>query len=693
MEGNFEKEVLHLDNTIKKYEEEISDTRKRIEEIPFRYKKDPIQMSDLMYRARARVNLITQNTEKPYFARIDFEDEKGELTKCYIGKIGVLDKYNNVITIDWRSPFSSIYYDSNVGETSYISPAGVIKGKLNLKRQFNIEERKLLSFQDVDTISNDEMLKPYLNMKADNRLKNIVSTIQFEQNEIIREDIKKNIIVQGVAGSGKTTVALHRVAYLVYNNIEKVSSDEYLVIGPNKFFVNYISNILPDLDTPDVYECTYQDILNKHLKVEFNLISEKDKIKKYINNYEQDNFENYKSSLNIKKDIDKYLDNYINNLEPTNDLEYKDFKLLGHSIILKFYNEENSDVLSKKVNKVIAKISKYIINNNITILLNVREEFFKREITDKKKLLSIEKEIKSGCKNVLKTYFSKFKPKIPILYIDFLQSKYLDEKYINEYIKTVSNIRRKNVELEDMPSLLYLHYKINGVSCFEKYKHTVIDEAQDYGAFNFYVLTKLLPKSTFSIFGDLAQSIYGYRSIENWDGVRKLFDNTNMKQLSKSYRTTIEIMDEANKITTHLNINNAKPVIRHGDKVIYKKIENKIDDYEHILNEYLDLKFKSIAIICKDDEECNCVYLKLKEKGYLLNLIESSDDSYNGGICVIPSYLSKGLEFDGVIVSDASISKFNINSQLDLKLLYVSMTRALHKLIVFYENDLVEVLK
>lgn len=212
----FQKEKHNLEEILKKYKDIMEYYDLRLDAIPRIYKDNPIMMENSFKMYVGKLRIMQKNVNKPYFARIDFARDGEEKTeKLYIGKVGVIDEENNNITIDWRAPISSMYYDSNLGRASYEAPEGVCKGELLLKRQYDIEDGILKSFQDVDTVSNDELLKPYLNASADNRLKNIVSTIQQEQNEIIREPINKNIIIQGVAGSGKTTVALHRIAYLV----------------------------------------------------------------------------------------------------------------------------------------------------------------------------------------------------------------------------------------------------------------------------------------------------------------------------------------------------------------------------------------------------------------------------------------------------------------------------------------------
>ena len=241
MEKNFVQEKEYLASTLEKIEELIEETELKLKAIPRMYSHNPYLVSSLMSQYTNKLEMLKKVKNKPYFARINFKsDSDQKIQECYIGKVGIFDENNKPITIDWRAPISSIYYDSNIGSASYEAPDGTITGDLLVKRQYDIENRTLNGYQDVDTVANDEMLKPYLGASADNRLKNIVSTIQSEQNEIIREKLLKNLIIQGVAGSGKTTVALHRIAYLVYNNRDKVKPEQYLVIGPNKFFVNYI---------------------------------------------------------------------------------------------------------------------------------------------------------------------------------------------------------------------------------------------------------------------------------------------------------------------------------------------------------------------------------------------------------------------------------------------------------------------
>ena len=242
-------EKRKLDEILEQYKEVLEDLKLVIRSLPSKYQHNPEVLDALLRQYENKERVLTEGLKKPYFARIDFKDEKAkEENMCYIGKVGVTDFDQNIVTVDWRAPIASLYYDSNLGKTSYRAPEGIINGTLSLKRQYDIESGKLISFNDVDTVANDEILRPYLSVNADNRLKNIVSSIQSEQNEVIRKDLTDNIIVQGVAGSGKTTVALHRIAYLAYNYRNKIKSNQYMIIGPNKFFIKYISSVLLDFD-------------------------------------------------------------------------------------------------------------------------------------------------------------------------------------------------------------------------------------------------------------------------------------------------------------------------------------------------------------------------------------------------------------------------------------------------------------
>ena len=643
-----EEELKYLNYTIDKYNEVIDDSRLKLSNLKNLYKNDYDGMLEEKFKLENEISSFQKAKTNPYFARIDFESAN-TFDKCYIGKKGVSDYDNNIITVDWRAPISSLYYDSNVGDASYDSPDGIINGKLLLKRQYTIENSKLINYNDVDTVSNDELLKPYLSVSADNRLKNIVSTIQSEQNKIIRESMSKNLVIQGVAGSGKTTVALHRIAYLVYNHRKLFKPSDYMVVGPNKFFVSYISGILPDLDVNGVSEYTTEELALKYLDENYIVDNSLDKIKV------EDKISRFKTSMEMKKEIDKYFKNL--EILPNSDFCINKVEILSKSFVRNIYDEINKNTyksIRNRIERLILLLNKYITDNKDKIVLKLIKDKVDKEVID---------ELKNNINNNLKKYFNILNKKINDIYLEILKSIDIDTK----------NIKQRNIEIEDIYPLMYIKYKLIGSDVFDNYKHIVIDEAQDYGKFNFYVLKKLFKNATFSIYGDLAQSLYSYRGISNWESLKDIFDNLDILKLNKSYRTTIEIMNEANKINELLNLDKAIPVIRHGSKVEYTN-ENIINLINKLKDEY-----KTLAIITKTQDESNELYKELKDK-VDINLINSNNLNYDNNINILPSYLSKGLEFDSVIIVNKN--NFDNDSVLDMKLLYVSMTRALHKLVI-----------
>ena len=690
-------EEQKLKEVLEKYKEVLEDLGLVIKTLPNKYANNPELLETLLKQYENKERVITEGLNKPYFARIDFKDDKQEVQDiCYIGKVGVSDFDNEIVTVDWRAPIASLYYDSNIGRASYNAPEGLINGEVRLKRQYDITNGQLISYADVDTVSNDEILKPYLSVNADNRLKNIVSSIQDEQNKIIRNNLFDNIIVQGVAGSGKTTVALHRIAYLAYNYKDKIKANQYMVIGPNKFFINYISSVLPDLDVTDVTQLTYQELVEDYLEEKLSI------------NKDQNNA---LSKLKLSMDYKEIIDKYIKKLDedevlPKKDFEIKKYPILSKEIIEEIYKDIDETYfqdISSKVERTILMTSTYlkkkvddylsILNKEYYTKLNsVKTDKEKKKIT--KDYEEIKKElINTGLTASLRKYFNFKAKKTTTIYKNFLKSI---KNYTDNETLLKQKISNNSFEESDLPALMYLNYRLQGAQKYKEYKHTVIDEAQDYGTFSFYALKQILPSSSFSIFGDLAQSIYDYKSINSWEEVvQSTFnDDCNIEYLLKSYRTTVEIMNEANIILKHLNLKTSEPVIRHGKEVNYLKIDDNY--YENILKRVKLMEknnYESIALISRTENEAKDITENLTNLGLEVQNISLNNEIYNGGICSITSELSKGLEFDAVILTDASEEKYNSNNETDMKNLYVSMTRPLHELEILYQTDLTKPLQ
>ena len=700
-------ELEYENKKLNKIEEKLDIIKKEEEQVlltlPKKYSHNPILLSNLMSITATKITNIAKIKERPYFARIDFKDDKKQnKEKIYIGKIGVLDLDGNIVITDWRAPISTLYYDSNLGRVDYIAPEGLVKGDMSLKRQIIISNKRVTDIFDVDSVSDDELLKPYLGANADNRLKNIVASIQGEQNYIIRKGIEKNIVVQGVAGSGKTTVALHRIAYLMYNNSDKYKADQFMVIGPNKFFINYISNVLPDLDAGNAVQLTIEELAKKFIDEDILF----EDVTKNLSDIIDDGIE--KEYLKFKNSMEYYilLDNYLNNIEDgfiwAKGLVINNIQILSKEDIENVYKTVNGNSVSQKLemtSKVIANRLKNnndvyeYIKNSMDMLCQDEKDVDKKRNLIKKEFDMLKDLTSTGFEKQLKKLLNIDKVKVLKIYSDFIESlNNMDELKKD----TLQLLKKKICQNEDIAALLYIKYYLFGNEKFKKYRQVVVDEAQDFGKFTFYMLKLLISNATFSIFGDIAQGIYSYKSIDDFNEILEdIFKEAEYIKLKKSYRTSIEIMNEANKISKEIGLDEALPVIRSAGPVIKSKI-NKSDKENYIVNQvkkYKEAGFKSIAIIYKNQKELVNMNKKLKENSIESEIIYKDQEKYDGGICLLTSYLSKGLEFDVVIIADAQDDIYKYNNKLDMKLLYVSMTRALHKLELVYDTNICRYLK
>lgn len=636
---------------------------------------------------------LKRHQDSPYFARIDFKEETDkESKKYYLGKVGLIDDNANQYIVDWRSPIANLYYDSALGESEYKTKSETFKGDLSLKRVFTIKDSELESFMDVNNTSDDELLKPYLGVNADSKIKNIVSSIQQEQNSIIRDPLHKNIIVQGVAGSGKTTVMLHRISYLAYNEKDMYKANQYLVISPNNLFTDYMSAILPDLEVDEVKQLTLEELAIQYLNLKTKLsVIPRSKTSTY------DEISHFKASKQMKILLDAYLEKITNEIFSKN-LTKDTITIIPKETLKRIFNKYDKEPLKIKIDKTINEIYKYSQNEATKIINNINLQFKhliekEMDVEKRKSLIRKSYEIKNvlikDIKEIIKDYFKDFKFSTLDIYKEFIKTIDFDELVVS----TTSNLNKRKVDFDDLASLIYINEYLFGAKQYSDFISVSIDEAQDLGYMHYAALKKLFRFTNFSIYGDLSQSIYAYRGIESWDEVRELIEGNNeIKYLAKSYRTTIEIMDFANKILKHLNVSLAEPVIRHGEEVKITKTDNPLKQIENKIKDFKSKGYKSIAIICKDEKEVDKYYKSLKDTIEISKLDETSL-KYDGGICILPIALAKGLEFDAVIVNEASNKNYNKENILDMKLLYVALTRALHELEVLYTNDLCEVLR
>lgn len=725
------KTFLEEKEKLKEINNKVLEEEKLIEEelrkSDMNYTMEDIAKGEVLLTRVKKLENIKKIKNVPYFARMDFKEENRDLEKLYIGKISILDnKTAEPIIVDWRAPISNLYYEGKIGSAEYECLGKKIKGDILLKRQYIIEKKQLKKYIDINVTGNDELLQNALEEKADDRLKNIVATIQDEQNKIIRAKINSPLIVQGVAGSGKTTIALHRIAYLIYNYEKEFKPEEFMIIAPTKFFLNYISNILPDLGVNNVKQCTFKDfaydVIGKKLK-----ISDSNEKLVIIVNKEFDDINKgkidimikeakYKSSIKFKKIVDDYLLQIENNYIPKNDFYFKDYEIMSYNNINKLFKETYK---MYNYNDRIKEIEKNLISElkkkSLLIIDDIRKKRSKelQNLTGENRIKVFDKYekiiklLEKDYKKIVKQYLNQFSKKDCIQYYkEFIDGYLQNSDEVMIYLKknTSNNLQKNEISFEDLAPIMYIQYKIFGIKEKCKIKHVVVDEAQDYGEFQFDILKQILNSNSMTILGDIAQGVHYYRGIENW---KKFIDvefknvKTVYTTLNKTYRTTKEIMEVANNVINKLPefekeyIVLGEPVIDRKNSVNIKKnknIDELISSINNRINEYLQNDYKSIAIIGKDMNECEEIEKKLRKTRKDIKLIKGKDSEYNSGISVIPSYLAKGLEFDCVIISNANEEKYTYSS-LDIKLLYVTITRAMSKLDIFYTGEITGLLK
>ena len=739
-EKEFLREKEKLKQVCQKLDTEEKELENNLAKTDSSYEKDSYVRAHLVYLGHKKIIDLRKIKTKPYFARIDFKANGEEKEQLYIGKLSIIDSQTQEpIIIDWRAPISNLYYDGRIGKSHYKSPGGNVEGEISLKRQYFIENQILEKYSDIDLKANDELLQVALEEKADDRLKNIVATIQGEQNNIIRADMNKALIVQGVAGSGKTTIALHRIAYLIYNWDKEFDPENFMIIAPNKFFLNYISGVLPDLGVENVKQYTFEDlayeIIGKKLKISDSnekLVTIVNKEFDDINHGDVDTIiaeSKLKSSIEFKNVVDGYLKCLEENYLPKEDFILEIVRIMRYDNIQKLFCDTYKDLdFEKRINEVKKHIFSKIKNNKDVIEKTIiQKRTFKinkmlkddslSEEEKRQKRIEIFEESEDVLKkldrdnmNIVNFYFNKINKKDCLeLYKDFINNyvfDHIDNEIIGSYLvrNTMKNLNNGEITFEDLAPIIYIHYKVFGTKVKTALRHVIVDEAQDYGEFQFSVLKTILKSNSMTILGDIAQGVHSYRGIENW---KKFMDvefpdgNVSYTTLEKTYRTTKDIMKKANEVIDKLPeyekqyIIKGEPVVNRPDSIYIdkKESEEEIINSIHLkIKEYLEKGYKSIAIIGKDIDECKFIKKKLEKLNKDVKLIQSKDSEYNAGISIVPSYLAKGLEFDCVMLFNVNDEKYK-NTVLDIKLLYVAITRAMSKLDVFYVGNISEIMK
>lgn len=617
---------------------------------------------------------LTILKESPYFGRVTFNDlEFDQKDTLYVGRFGVTPEgsYEPVI-VDWRAPVASLFYHGSLGEASYTSPDGPIKCDIEGRRQIIVKKGELKGVFDSAIDVKDDILQMVLSNNSSDKLKDVIMTIQQEQDEIIRKERTSNIVVNGVAGSGKTTIALHRVAYLLYN-YRKELEDKVLILGPNGIFMEYISQVLPSLGEVGVKQETFASFALKEMDSELYIMSF-DKYLEKILSEDKEFIEDakYKNSYEIIKDLDNLVKEMDKDYFHVEDVKYFGDLVISKEEIEEMFNKHYEYMpLFRRSEKIKRIILSKIKDKRDQKVWELNEELRK----EKEKLTTEELLIEEN--NL------EFRRKLRIREIvkEVMDSRAKLDSWISREdvldIYDRFNGNKKEYTINDLAPILYLAIKLEGKKATKDYRHVVIDEAQDYSPLQFKVVRELTGTKYFTVVGDVNQRLIKYSDLAPMMELGKIFDDVNPEiyNLNKSYRSTYEIMEYANK---YLDEDRIIPIVRHGKPVEEIEFHNNEELSESIiesLKEFSNEGLESIAIITRDKEELEKVYNLISNKVHLVKF-DNEDVLYKGGNVIIPSYFAKGLEFDGVIIVDNGSSK---DENEDL-IKYIMSTRALHRL-------------
>ncbi|MCQ6533893.1 HelD family protein [Bacillus mycoides] len=688
MNNIFDEELQKMKDTLSTMDDQLE----QLEKIPVYYGEDFKEQILESMRESNRQSLRI-GVHEPYFGRLDFqEDGKEDVMPIYIGKVGVSDKDTmKPIVIDWRAPVASMFYSFTGGEelAFYHSPDGLVEGDVYLKRNISIRKRELERVVDTyvkgneDVSHADDFLLYRLGENKDNKLKDIVSTIQSEQNDIIRAERNLPLLIQGVAGSGKTTIALHRLAFLIYEYREQLEAERMIVFAPNSLFLDYISSVLPELGVGNISQTTFPDWALRTLDGSVKLKQTEEKLKEAFSinrNEKKVMLGKLKGRLEFKSFIEERMIQFEKELVPTKDFEAWDKAVIPVEDVKKWIQVEYKHYpLKKRRERLVGRMKRWI-----------EIELKKFGETNEKKLL------KKEATKRLNTYMNFWPKMSPLsLYNSMIKSKEILEVLPEELVQeTEKNCRKKEVYVEDLPALIYIHHRINGIEIGQKFHHVVIDEAQDFSPFQVYVLKEITLGNSFTILGDLSQAIYDYQGIEDWGAFKEVFQETGYYELTRSYRSTKEIIEFANEIikNAEIPVGLATPVFRSGEDVKVIPAEDQFTEVLKTLQHLQTEDVKTIAVIGRTDDECRDIYEKLTNAELTVNVIEADQSKYEGGISVVPVYLAKGLEFDAVLLIDVDEEHYK-NTKHDAKLLYVGCTRSLHDLWIFYSGEVSPLIK
>ena len=626
-----------------------------------------------------KILLLEKMIKSPYFARIDFKfDDEDEFEKIYIGRSSLRkNSYQEMYVYDWRSPIASVFYRFMTGEAFYDAPCGRVTGELNLKRQYQIKNGILEYFFDSDVQIVDEFLRQLLSQNTTAKMKAIVETIQHEQDVVIRDMENDLLMVQGVAGSGKTSIALHRAAYLMYQGLQtKLSANNIMIISPNSIFEQYISNVLPELGEDNVISSVFEDILSELLNGR-KIQSRNDFLENLIVNSKYKeisrNSIEFKTSSFFREILDQFLIDIPRQWIEFEDVYYEGKCVVSRQILKDKILGRPETPLGIKLEQLEDYIFEQIFGTGKGRGHKEEKNLIKQEI---------QKFIKIDIVELYKILFSN-----EAYFYSLLQNSNPSQNIKNIWKYTKENLEADSLYYDDAIAIAYLYLKIYGTNKYKNIKQVVIDEAQDYYPLQYEIFNLLFSNAKFTILGDMKQTLAKKEDISFYEQIQKILNKkkSSLIMLDKSFRCTNEILNFSLKFIEQSS--QIKSFNRNGDSpkvYIADNSEIFIDEIVKEIKLCQEKGFQSICLICKTEKNSTYLFNKIKHK-LDIQLIKNGSVSDLQGVFILPVYMSKGLEFDTVLICDADSQ--NYHDEDDKNLLYVACTRALHKLSLFCENE------
>ena len=611
--------------------------------------------SDRYVELVKRRNMMDSLLDSPFFGKVDFGTTPDARVGFYIGLAQVDDKSGATYVIDWRAPVADLYYNYDVGKAQYVAPMGTIKGEVYSKYQYKITGGKLRYMVDTSTTILDEVLLAELGKNASPAMHNVAATIQREQNAIIRHTHGDNVLVCGVAGSGKTTIALHRVAYILYHCRSALQASDMLIITPNKAFTKYIGNVLPELGEEMAKQLSIEDIARAELS-------------EYPFQTRAEHLESIYATPPTA--------------EAEASMRYKASKQFAQDIA----------AFASRVDNVCFHARDFIVGKTYSCPKSTFEILYKKRFAAYPALKRMQKIVEYVLRDMSETYHSKLSNELTDRITKMLMSMYTRYSVMALYRIMLGELIEKKgapvtlwdkdapIPYEDVFGMILLKSYVEGIKLKgNKIKHLFIDEMQDYTPTQYAYFNRVFtcPKT---VLGDVNQMADPFMNIGDEETAREMLGGEACVKfdINTSYRSTYEIATYANRFTPVA----ITPIDRHGDEpqVVACTPEAQVDKIKEQIGVALKKGYTSVAIIARSAEEARRLYRQLQPMG--AKLLLNADAPYGGGIVVSTAFAVKGFEFDQVILSDASDDLYM--NPWDDRLLYISVTRALHRLVVLY---------